>query len=98
MSLNICLCFAFVTIKINHLKIQIEDGRDGGNIGFGDEDRGQYEDECQHMMTRIKLNYYRAEDEMLIIERIKWRREEEQRKKQWKQKEKELSKLRAQVI
>ena len=50
------------------------------------------------MMTRIKLNYYRAEDEMLIIERIKWRREEEQRKKQWKQKEKELSKLRAQVI
>ena len=49
------------------------------------------------MMTRIKLNYYRAEDEMLVIERIKWRKEEEERKKQWKLKEKELAKLRLQV-
>ena len=53
----------------NYCDDKIEDGRDGGNIGFDDEGRGQYEDECQHMMTRIKLNYYRAEDEMLVLER-----------------------------
>ena len=34
---------------------------------------------------------------MLVIERIKWRKEEEERKKQWKLKEKELAKLRLQV-
>ena len=56
-------------IQRNCLDVKIEDGRDGGNVGFDDENRGQYEDECQHMMTRIKLNYYRAEDEMLILER-----------------------------
>merc|ERR1711915_532942 len=67
---------------------QVEDGRDGGNIGF--------EDECSHMMTRLKLNYYRAEDEMLIMERIKWRKEEEERKKERKKAEKELAKIRAQ--
>lgn len=58
--------------KIDKMRLcldKIEDGRDGGNIGFDDENRGQYEDECQHMMTRIKLNYYRAEDEMLVLER-----------------------------
>lgn len=38
---------------------QIDDGRDGGNVGFGDDDRGQYENECQHALTRIKMNYYR---------------------------------------
>ena len=75
---------------------QVEDGRDGGNIGFDDDDRGQFEDECSHMMTRLKLNYYRAEDEMLIMERIKWRKEEEERKKERKKAEKELAKIRAQ--
>ena len=50
------------------------------------------------MMTRIKLNYYRAEEEMLIMERIRWRREAEQRRKQWKKTEKEIKKLRAQGI
>ena len=49
------------------------------------------------MMTRIKLNYYRAEDEMLVLERIKWRREMEERRKQAKEKEKEMAKLRAQA-
>ena len=48
------------------------------------------------MMTRIKLNYYRAEEEMLIMERIRWRREAELRSKQWKKIEKEMKKLRAQ--
>ena len=54
------------------------------------------EDECQHMMTRIKLNYYRAEEEMLIMERLRWRREAEARRKRWKKTEKELNKLRVQ--
>ena len=45
-------------VSVN-VKFQIDDGRDGGNVGFGDDDRGQYEDECQHALTRIKMNYYR---------------------------------------
>ena len=53
-------------------------------------------DECQHMMTRIKLNYYRAEEEMLVMERIRWRREAELRSKQWKKTEKEMKELRVQ--
>ena len=48
------------------------------------------------MMTRIKLNYYRAEEEMLIMERIRWRRETEERRRLWKKTEKELEKLRVQ--
>lgn len=48
------------------------------------------------MMTRIKLNYYRAEEEMLIMERIRWRREMEERRRLWKKTEKELEKLRVQ--
>ena len=47
------------------------------------------------MMSKLKLNYYRAEDEMLIMERIQWRKEEEERKKERKRAEKELAKLRA---
>ena len=34
---------------------------------------------------------------MLVIERIRWRKEEEERRKQWKLKEKEIAKLRLQV-
>ena len=48
------------------------------------------------MMSRLKLNYYRAEDEMLIMERIRWRKEEEERKKERKKAEKELAKIRTQ--
>ena len=48
------------------------------------------------MMTRLKLNVYRAEDEMLIMDRIRWRKEEEERKKERKKTEKELAKIRAQ--
>ena len=73
---------------------QVDDGRDGGNVGFEDGDRSQFEDECQHMMTRLKLNYYRAEDEMLIMERIKWRKQEEERRKERKATEKDLARLR----
>ena len=57
---------------------------------------GVMKDECQHMMTRIKLNYYRAEEEMLIMERIRWRRAMEERRRLWKKTEKELEKLRVQ--
>ena len=54
-----------------------------------------FEDECQHMMSKLKLNYYRKEDEMLIMERIQWRKDGEGRKKERKRAEKELAKLRA---
>ena len=47
------------------------------------------------MMSKLKLNYYRAEDEMLILQRIQWRKEEEERKRERKRAEKELAKLRA---
>ena len=108
------LCRYIVSVSV-YVIFQIDDGRDGGNVGFGDDDRGQYENECQHALTRIKMNYYRwavigrdnirhcplighrAEDEMLILERLRWRREVDSRRRQWKTKEKELAKLRVQV-
>jgi len=75
---------------------QIEDGRDGGNIGFEDDDRNQYEDECSHMMTKLKLNVYRAEDEFITMQRIQWRKEEEESRKERKKVEKEMAALRTQ--
>jgi len=55
---------------------QVEDGRDGGNVGFDDDESGQYEDEVNHMMRRLRLNMYRAEDEMFMIKKRQWRQED----------------------
>ena len=51
---------------------QVEDGREGGNQEFDDDVSGQYEDEVGFMMRRLKLNFYRAEDMMLIYMKKKW--------------------------
>ena len=37
---------------------------------------------CSHMMTKLKLNVYRAEDEFIIMQRLQWRKEEEESKKE----------------
>ena len=51
---------------------QVEDGREGGNVDFDDDVSGQYEDEVNFMMRRLRLNFYRAEDMMLIYKRKQW--------------------------
>ena len=51
---------------------QVEDGREGGNQEFDDDVSGQYEDEVNFMMRRLRLNFYRAEDMMLIYKRKQW--------------------------
>ena len=51
---------------------QVEDGREGGNQEFDDDVSGQYEDEVNFMMRRLRLNFYRAEDMMLIYMKKKW--------------------------
>ena len=51
---------------------QVEDGREGGNQEFDDDVSGQYEDEVNFMMRRLRLNFYRAEDMMLIYMKRKW--------------------------
>ena len=51
---------------------QVEDGREGGNQEFDDDVSGQYEDEVNFMMRRLRLNFYRAEDMLLIYMKKKW--------------------------
>jgi len=55
---------------------QVEDGREGGNQEFDDDVSGQYEDEVNFMMRRLRLNFYRAEDMMLIYMKKKWAEED----------------------
>merc|ERR1719340_419904 len=55
---------------------QVEDGRDGGNPEFDGEVTDQYTAEVAHMMRRVRLNMYRAEDEMFIIRKRQWREED----------------------
>ena len=50
----------------------MEDGREGGNQEFDDDVSGQYEDEVNFMMRRLRLNFYRAEDMLLIYKRKQW--------------------------
>ena len=47
------------------------------------------------MMTRLKLNVYRAEDEFITMQKIEWRKEENERRKELKKVEKEMKSLRA---
>lgn len=68
---------------------QVEDGRDGGNVGFDDDEIGQYEDEVNHMMRRLRLNMYRAEDEMFMMRKRQWRIEDEEFAKEQKRRKKE---------
>ena len=56
-----------------HTMKQVPDDREGGNQQFDDGISYQYEDEVSHMMRRIKLNFYRAEDEMFILAKRRWR-------------------------
>jgi len=51
---------------------QVEDGREGGNQEFEDGVSDQYEDEVSHMMRRLRLNFYRAEDMLFIMRKKQW--------------------------
>jgi len=68
---------------------QVEDNREGGNQDFDDGISDQYEDEVSHMMRRLKLNFYRAEDEMFIMRKRVWRKEDEEFAKEQKRRAKE---------
>jgi len=68
---------------------QVEDNREGGNQEFEDGISDQYEDEVNHMMRRLKLNFYRAEDEMFIMRKRQWRMEDEEFAKEQKRRAKE---------
>ena len=57
---------------------QVEDGREGGNQEFEDGISDQYEDEVSHMMRRLRLNFYRAEDMMFILRKREWAKEDEE--------------------
>ena len=56
----------------------MEDGREGGNVEFEDGVSQQYEDEVSHMMRRLRLNFYRAEDMMFIMRKREWAKEDEE--------------------
>ena len=68
---------------------QVEDGRDGGNPEFEDGVSDQYEDEVAHMMRRLRLNFYRAEDMMFIMRKRQWAIEDEEFAKEQKRRAKE---------
>ena len=69
--------------------MQVEDGRDGGNPEFEDGVSDQYEDEIAHMMRRLRLNFYRAEDMMFIMRKREWAKEDEEFAKEQKRRAKE---------
>ena len=60
---------------------QVEDGREGGNQEFDDDVSGQYEDEVNFMMRRLRLNFYRAEDAFLVMRKRQWAEEDREFKK-----------------
>merc|ERR1739838_286783 len=69
---------------------QVEDGRIGGNVEFDQEVRDQYTDEVNHMMRRLRLNMYRAEDAMFPLRKRQWEKEDaEFAKEQERRKRKE---------
>ena len=68
---------------------QVEEGRDGGNPEFEDGVSDQYEDEIAHMMRRLRLNFYRAEDAMFIMRKRQWAKEDEEFAKEQKRRAKE---------
>ena len=49
----------------------------------------QYEDEIAHMMRRLRLNFYRAEDMMFIMRKREWAKEDEEFAKEQKRRAKE---------
>ena len=67
----------------------MEDGREGGNVEFEDGVSQQYEDEVSHMMRRLRLNFYRAEDMMFIMRKREWAKEDEEFAKEQKRRAKE---------
>jgi len=57
---------------------QVEDGRIGGNQEFDGEVTDQYQYEVNHMMRRLRLNFYRAEDAFLILKKRQWAEEDKE--------------------
>ena len=64
---------------------QVEDGRIGGNQPFDQEVTDQYQYEVNHMMRRLRLNFYRAEDAFLVMRKRQWAEEDREFKKKQKE-------------
>ena len=74
---------------MNDVLGKVEDGREGGNQEFDDDVSDQYEDEVAHMMRRLRLNFYRAEDMMFIMRKRQWEEEDKEFAKEQKRRAKE---------
>ena len=56
---------------------------------FDQEVRDQYTDEVNHMMRRLRLNMYRAEDAMYLLRKRQWDKEDADfdQEQEWRKKE-----------
>eukprot|EP00092_Neocalanus_flemingeri_P000164 GFUD01000175.1.p1 GENE.GFUD01000175.1~~GFUD01000175.1.p1 ORF type:complete len:249 (+),score=60.36 GFUD01000175.1:56-802(+) len=68
---------------------QVEDGRIGGNVEFDQDVRDQYTDEVNHMMRRLRLNMFRAEDAMFMMRKRQWDAEDAEFSKEQLRRKKE---------
>ena len=85
--------------------MQIEDGRDGGNIGFEDDDRNQYEDECRcrkfSYLCKLLISSFLDSHMMTKLKLNVYRAEDEfitMQRLQWRREEEENKKERKKVI
>ena len=56
---------------------------------FDQEVRDQYTDEVNHMMRRLRLNMYRAEDALFMLRKCQWAKEDEEFAKEQARRKKE---------
>ena len=99
MPVNTWNFFRAVTVGSDHASWlsqnpQVEEGRIGGNQEFDGDVRDQYQYEVAHMMRRLRLNFYRAEDAMLVLKKRQWAEEDAALEKQEKERKRKLLKKR----
>ena len=99
MPVNTWNFFRAVTVGSDHASWlsqnpQVEEGRIGGNQEFDGDVTDQYQYEVAHMMRRLRLNFYRAEDAMLVIKKREWAEEDKALEKQDKERKRKLLKKR----
>ena len=92
-------------LALNNFFDQIEDGRDGGNIGFEDDDRNQYEDECRcrkfSYFGKLLIPSFLDSHMMTKLKLNVYRAEDEfitMQRLQWRREEEENKKERKKVI
>ena len=94
-----------VAFGLKQIFDQIEDGRDGGNIGFEDDDRNQYEDECRcrkfSYLRKLLISSFLDSHMMTKLKLNVYRAEDEfitMQRLQWRREEEENKKERKKVI